>query len=252
MIMSYNPYSLENKIILVTGASSGIGRSTAIECSKLGAHVIITARNEDRLKETLSMMTGDGHQTIVCDLTNEEQIDELVNSIPQIDGFVNNAGKSVGVPIQFIKESVLEDLLKTNTVAPIVLLQKLLKKKKLAKGSSVVFTSSIAATGEVTPGNAMYVASKGAITSFIRCAALELSTKKIRVNAICPGMTETPLIRGGSVSDEQLAENERTYPLGRFGQPEEIAWGIIYLLSDTSKWVTGINLIVDGGLSIKA
>ena len=198
------------------------------------------------------MMVGEGHQIIICDLTNTTQIDELVDSIPEINGLVNNAGKTVGVPIQFIKNEALEDLLRTNTVAPILLLQRLLKKRKLMKESSVVFTSSVAATGEVTCGNSMYVASKGAISSFIRCAALELSSKKIRVNAICPGMTETPLIHGGSVSKEQLDENEKTYPLGRFGQPEEIAWSIIYLLSDAAKWVTGINLIVDGGLSIKA
>ena len=248
----YNPYSLIGKNILITGASSGIGRATAIECSKLGAHVIITARSEERLKETFSKLEGAGHQLVVCDLTAGDQLDNLISQIPDIHGFVNNAGKSVGVPIQFIKESVLEDLLNTNTVAPIILFQKLLKKKKLLKEASVVFTSSIAATGEVTMGNSMYVASKGAITSFIRCAALEMAPKKIRVNAICPGMTETPLIKSGNVTDEQLAENEKLYPLGRFGQPEDIAWGIIYLLSDTSKWVTGINLIVDGGYSIKA
>jgi NAD(P)-dependent dehydrogenase (short-subunit alcohol dehydrogenase family) len=247
----YNPYSLVGKNILVTGASSGIGRATAIECSKLGATVFITARNEEKLNETLSMMEGNGHAKIVCDLTDCEQINNLVENLPELYGLVNNAGKQFTLPIQFIKENVLEDILKTNTVAPIMLTQRLLKKKKIAKGGSLVFTSSVAATGEVSAGNSMYVASKGAITSFIRCAALELSAKGIRVNAICPGMIETPLIHSDSISDEQLEESKKNYPLGRFGQPEEVSWAIIYLLSDATKWVTGINLIIDGGISIR-
>lgn len=247
----YNPFSLEGKTILVTGASSGIGRATAIECSKMGATVIITARTEEKLKETLSMLEGENHRLIVCDLTQQDQIDDMVLNLPVINGMVNNAGKVLTAPVQFIKESSLDDILRTNTIAPIVLLQKLLKKKKIAKEGAVVFTSSVAATGEVTAGNAMYVASKGAITSFIRCAALELSAKSIRVNAVCPGMIDTPLIHGNSITDEQLEENKKTYPLGRFGRPEEVAWAIIYLLSDTSKWVTGVNFIIDGGLSIR-
>jgi NAD(P)-dependent dehydrogenase (short-subunit alcohol dehydrogenase family) len=249
--MSYNPFTLEGKTILITGASSGIGKATAIECSKLGAHVIITARNEERLKETLSMMEGEGHDLIVCDITDAKQVNDLVDKLPDLHGLVNNAGMQYTLPVQFIKEDILKEILQTNTVAPIMLAQRLLKKKKIVKGGSLVFTSSVAATGEVSSGNSMYVASKGAITSFIRCAALELSARKIRVNAICPGMIETPLIHSDSISDEQLEESKKIYPLGRFGQPEEVSWAIIYLLSDATRWITGINLIIDGGISIR-
>lgn len=246
----YNPYSLEGKTILVTGASSGIGRASAIECSKLGARVVITARNEERLKETLSAMEGDNHLVIPCDLSDEASIDNLVEELPEIQGLLNNAGFTKILPIQFISSEDLTSILGVNTVAPILLLQKLLKKKKLKKGASVVFTSSMAGIGFSSVGNSMYAASKGAISAFIRCAAKELAPKGIRVNAVCPAMVDTGILSAGTISSEQLEENKKRYPLGRFGKPEEIAWAIIYLLSDASAWVTGDNLILDGGVSI--
>lgn len=246
----YNPYSLEGKSILVTGASSGIGRASAIECSKMGAQVIITARNEDRLKETLFNMEGNNHRIVPCDLSDETSIDNLVSSIPEIQGLLNNAGFTKTVPVQFINGTDLASVLNVNTVAPILLLQKLLKKKKLKKGASVVFTSSMAGIGHSSVGNAMYSASKGAISSFVRCAAKELAPKGIRVNAVCPAMVETSILSAGTISNEQLEENKKRYPLGRFGKPEEVAWAMIYLLSDASAWVTGDNLILDGGVSI--
>ena len=246
----YNPYSLERKTILVTGASSGIGRASAIECSKLGARVVITARNEERLKETLSAMEGDNHLVIPCDLSNEASIDNLVAELPEIQGFLNNAGFTKILPVQFVNGNDLNSLLDVNTIAPILLFQKLLKKKKLKKGASVVFTSSMAGIGFSSVGNSMYAASKGAISAFIRCAAKELAPKGIRVNAVCPAMVDTGILSAGTISDEQLEENKKRYPLGRFGKPEEIAWAIIYLLSDASAWVTGDNLILDGGVSI--
>lgn len=246
----YNPYSLEGKTILVTGASSGIGRASAIECSKLGARVVITARNEERLKETLSAMEGDNHLVIPCDLSDEASIDNLVAELPEIQGLLNNAGFTKTLPIQFISSEDLTSILGVNTVAPILLLQKLLKKKKLKKGASVVFTSSMAGIGFSSVGNSMYAASKGAISAFIRCAAKELAPKGIRVNAVCPAMVDTGILNAGTISSEQLEENKKRYPLGRFGKPEEIAWAIIYLLSDASAWVTGDNIIIDGGVSI--
>lgn len=250
MGVNYNPYSLEGKTILVTGASSGIGRASAIECSKLGAQVILTARNEERLKDTVSAMEGDNHLLIPCDLSDETSIDNLVTSIPEIQGLVNNAGFTKTLPVQFINGEDLTSILGVNTIAPILLLQKLLKKKKLKKGSSVVFTSSMAGVGHSSVGNAMYSASKGAISAFIRCAAKELAPKSIRVNAVCPAMVDTGILSAGTISKEQLEENKKRYPLRRFGKPEEIAWAIIYLLSDASAWITGDNLILDGGVSI--
>ena len=246
----YNPYSLDGKTILVTGASSGIGRASAIECSKMGAKVVITARNEDRLKETLSNMEGNNHLVIPCDLSDETCIDNLVAAVPEMQGLLNNAGFTKTLPIQFISGVDLNSVLRTNTVAPILLLQKLLKKKKLKKGSSVVFTSSMAGIGHSSAGNSMYAASKGALSAFIRCAAKELAHKGIRVNAVCPAMVDTGILSSGTISEEQLREDMKRYPLGRYGRPEDVAWAIIYLLSNSSSWVTGDNLILDGGVSI--
>lgn len=247
----YNPYSLEGKSILVTGASSGIGRATAIICSKLGAKVIITARNEAKLKQTLFLLEGYGHQYLICDLQSSEQVDKLVNDLPELQGLVNNAGTTITAPVQFINEDNLKSIFQTNTVSQILLMQKLLKKKKLKRGSSVVFTSSMAARKKVTPGNSMYCASKGAISSFVECAALELGPKGIRVNAVCPGMTDTPFIHSDIFTVDQLKEDGKKYPLGVYGQPEDIGYGIAYLLSNAAKWVTGTNMVIDGGLSVR-
>ena len=223
----YNPFSLEGKTILVTGASSGIGRATAIECSRMGAKVIITARNEERLKETLEQLEGDDH------------------------GLVNNAGFTKLSLLQFVKEEDLKSIFQVNTIAPALLFQKLLKKKKIKKGASIVFTSSMAGLGCTSVGNSMYTASKGAISAYIKTAALELAPKSIRINAICPAMVNTGILEGGSVTKEQLKEDMKQYPLGRYGDPYDIAWAMIYLLSDASSWITGTNLILDGGLTLK-
>lgn len=249
--VTYNPFSLKDKTLLITGASSGIGQSTAIECSKLGAKCIITGRNEQRLNETLNQLIGDGHESFICDLDDINAIDGLVDKIPTINGLVNNAGFNIMLPVQFIKESELRHLLQTNTISPILLLQKLLKRKKLLNSSSVVFTSSLSGMGKNSPGNSMYTASKGAISAFVRNAALDLAHKKIRVNAVCPAMVQTHIIDHGVHSEEQLLENMKRYPLGRWGQPQDVAYAIIYLLSEASSWVTGTNMILDGGISAR-
>lgn len=247
----YNPYSLEGKTILVTGASSGIGRTTAIECSKLGATVIITARNEARLAQTFNQLEGSGHKLFLSDFSSIEEVDNLVSQLPELQGLVSNAGYTKIQPVQFINYEDINSILQVNTVAPMLLLQKLLKKKKLKKGASVVFTSSMAGLGFCTVGNSMYTASKGATSAFIRCVALELAPKKIRVNAVCPAMVDTGILDSGTVSKEQLEEDVKSYPLGRYGKPEDVAWAMIYLLSDASSWITGDNLVIDGGVTIK-
>lgn len=246
----YNPFSLEGKTILVTGASSGIGRASAIECAKLGAKIIVTARNQERLKNTLNELEGKGHQMFICDLNSEEAIDTMVSELPELQGLINNAGFTKTLPIQFVNTDDLNAILSVNTVAPILLLQKLLKKKKLKKGASVVFTSSMAGMGCCSVGNTMYASSKGAICAFIKGAAKELAPKGIRVNAVCPSMVDTGIMDSGTISKEQLEADMRHYPLGRYGEPEEIAWAMVYLLSDASAWVTGDNLILDGGRSL--
>lgn len=249
--MNYNPFTLTGKTILVTGASSGIGRSTAIECSKMGAKVILTARNEQRLQETLTQLEGEGHQYFVADLSREEDVISLVKMLPVLDGCVNNAGYNILQLISFIKREDMERIFNINIQAPIMLTHTLVKNKKLNKNSSIVFTSSISGKSVCSIGNSLYSATKGALSSFMRNAALDLATKKIRCNAVLPGMVETPLKEGkASITAEQWEENRKLYPLKRFGTPEDVAYAIIYLLSDASSWMTGTELIIDGGRTL--
>lgn len=245
---TYNPFSLKEKTILVTGASSGIGRATAIECSKLGAIVIITGRNSERLQQTYDSLYGLGHLQIIADLNNLEDLTSLVNQVPILDGVVNNAGIAKTQPISFIKEEDLQKIFATNTFTPILLVKQLLRKKKINKNASLVFTSSVSAI-KSDLGNSVYGASKAALQSYVRYCARELAPKSIRANSIHPGMVTTPLITGGAHSDDDLQTDAQKYPLGRYGSPEEIAWSIIYLLSDASAWITGHSLIIDGGIS---
>lgn len=250
MGVAYNPFSLEGKTILVTGASSGIGKATALECAKMGAHLVITGRDKERLNDVYNNLEGAGHLPIIADLSKEEDIQRLAKEVPVLDGCVNNAGYNVMSPIPFIKKDVLDGILDVNLIAPIELTHYLVKNKKMAKDSSIVFTSSISARGRNSVGNSLYSASKGGLSSFMKNAALELAAKRIRCNAVLPGMVETPLKEGKSnITEEQWELNRQLYPLKRFGRPEEIAYGIIYLLSDASAWVTGTELVIDGGLT---
>ena len=248
--MSYNPYSLEGKTILVTGASSGIGKATAIECSKLGARVVITGRDEARLQQTLSSLEGEGHVVITADLGEDDGIRFLVERVPVLNGIVHAAGISDTVLFQFLKKERLENIFNINFFAPVVLSQLLLKKKLLQKGGSIVFLSSI--DGPVTAhiGNSMYSATKGALSAMMQNMSIELASKGIRVNAVLPGMTETPLIHNDDITQEQLNKDMELYPLKRYADPREIAWAIIYLLSDASTVTIGASLVVDGGFTI--
>ena len=246
----YNPFSLENKTVLITGASSGIGRGAAIECAKMGAKVILSARNELRLAETLAQLEGGGHEIRVCDLSDRDAINSLTDEISKIDGIINNAGFTITRPIQYIENESFQQIMQVNTIAPLLLLRDLLKKKKIKRGASVVFTSSIAGIGRMSVGNTMYGSSKGAISSFIQGAAKELANKGIRVNAVCPAMVYSHIMDAGTITKEQVEDTKKLYPLGRFGTTEDVARAMVFLLSDASSWVTGINLIVDGGRTL--
>lgn len=246
---NYNPFSLEGKIILVTGASSGIGRAIAIECSRMGANVIITARNEQRLQETLAQMEGK-HEYIVADLLRDEDITQLVNCIDSVTGIVNCAGITQTLPFQFVDTPALSNIMSVNFITPTILTARLVKQKKISKGGSIVFISSVSGKFVSIPANSMYTASKGAIDGIAKGMALDLAPKKIRVNTINPGMIETNIMSSGVVSEEQLTEDAKTkYPLKRYGKPEEVAYIAVYLLSDASVWMTGSNIVIDGGLS---
>lgn len=252
--MSYNPFSLEGKTVLVTGASSGIGRTTAIECSKMGASVIITARNEERLKATLDSLSkefGQTHQMVLADLSAEEGVNALVDELPHLDGVSLNAGIVKTLPVKFINKDDLTEVLNVNMMGPILLAQRLLKKKKITRGSSVVFTSSIGGVMISTVGNTMYGVSKGGLNAFMKGMALEMASVGIRSNSVNPGFVMTNILSAGTISEEDLKKNVSAYPLGRFGKPEDIAYAIIYLLSDASSWVTGHTLVIDGGVILR-
>ena len=247
--MEYNPFNLIGKRILITGASSGIGRATAIECSKLGATCVLCGRNEERLQETLLQLEGEGHVSIVADLLAQEGILAITANCDKLDGVVLNAGINLMAPIYFLKEEDVNQVFQTNTLAPMHLMQALLKARKINAKASLVFTSSIDAVNPDVSSSA-YAASKAALTSFMRSCAKELAPRQIRSNAVHPGLVETGMKHNGMVSDEDLEKNKELYLLKRYAQPEEIAWAIIYLLSDASAFVTGSVLTIDGGISI--
>ncbi len=245
-----SPFSLKDKLILVTGASSGIGRHIAIVLSKAGAKLVITGRDNARLEETFSQLNGAEHEKITCDLTSAQDRDILISQLSKLNGVVHTAGVLEIKPVKFIDEDDLQNINSVNYSAPVLLSQALLENKLLLPKSSIVFITSIAANiGAV--GFGIYSGSKGALTSFARVLALETAPQKIRVNCIAPGMVKTPMfdITTDSLSEEALSENEKLYPLG-FVTPSDVANGVLFLLADASEKVTGITLTIDGGLSI--
>lgn len=242
----FNPFTLTGKTILVTGASSGIGRGVAVICSKMGAHVTITGRNEEKLNQTLSEMDGENHTILTADLTVSKDIVNLVEQLPKLDGIVHCAGMGHRKICKQLEEQDIDIVMGTNFKAPVILQTEILKQKKLNKGASIVFVTSIAADSP-SIGNAIYSASKGALLSYSRCLEVELAPRKIRVNCISPAMVWTDLIYKGGLTEEELKEDENKYPLKRYGQPEDIANLAVYLLSDASSWMTGSNVKISGG-----
>lgn len=246
-----NPFNINGKSIFITGAGSGIGRATAVLCAELGASVSITDLNETSLVETYGMLEGDEHKSFVANLTDENALQDLVIKLPKLDGFVSNAGIIKTILTQFGDRSDVERVFDINTVAPIRLTQLLLQNKRFNKEAAIVYTSSMAGVFNGAIGNGLYGASKSALVGFVKSLALELAPRRIRVNTVNPGITQTNIYNNTTITPEQLEEEVKRYPLGRFGRPEEIAYAIVYLLSDASKWVTGTNLLIDGGFSLQ-
>jgi NAD(P)-dependent dehydrogenase (short-subunit alcohol dehydrogenase family) len=246
----YNPFNLNNKKILVTGASSGIGRGVAIDSSKMGASVIATARNENRLKDTFSLMDGNNNSILIVELTDDNAINMMVESIPVIDGIVLCAGIIKTMPVKHITSQAIEEIFNVNIISSIQILSRLLKKKKLANGASVVIISSVS-TFNVKVGNSLYSATKGAVNSFAKAMALEVSKQKIRVNCIQPGFVPSAILdKSGIEHDEFLKWYSDRHPLG-FGTPTDIANACIYLLSDAARWITGSIFTIDGGYTLQ-
>ncbi|MFV0530328.1 MAG: SDR family NAD(P)-dependent oxidoreductase [Flavobacteriales bacterium] len=243
-------FYLNNKKILITGASSGIGRATAVLLAELGADLILCGRNKERLIETKSLLKENTHTVLTFNLLKEEEINSALDTLQlKLDGIVLNAGIVDYKPVSFIKEDHINELFSINYKSNIYIIKKIYKDKKINKGGSITFLSSIAAISG-TPATLVYASTKGAINSMVKVLALEFSKRKIRVNSILPGLVRTPLLD----NDEEMIkakydEIEKTYPLG-FGQPDDVAYLIAFLQSDASSWITGSHYTIDGGATI--
>lgn len=244
----FNPFSLNGKTVLVTGASSGLGVSIAVESSKMGANVIITGRNKERLNNTFNLLDGGNNNQIIADLLDDKQIDDIAEKLPVLSGIVFSAGIAKVTPVKFTSEKDINNVFQTNLISSIKLIQKLLKKKKIAKGASIVFISSISST-RATVGNSLYAATKGGVNSFAKVLALELVSKQITVNCIEPGFIKTAMIDDGIMTQEKLEEHYKSFPL-RKGVPTDISYACVYLLSDASSWITGSTFVIDGGFCL--
>lgn len=248
----YNPFSLEGKTIVVTGASSGIGRQCAIDCSRMGAKVALVARNRERLEETLSEMdSGHEHRIYQCDLSVTEGIKSLVADVVgdcgKIDGFVHAAGVEKTAPAKSLSPAAYRNIYEVNTLSAFEFVRQFSSRKNFSDGGHVVLISSITSiVGRI--GVSAYAASKGALVSAVRSMALELAPKRICINCVSPGTVLTPMMHDflSSLSEEQYEKRTEGFPLG-LGDVSDVSNTCIFLLSDASRWVTGQNIIVDGG-----
>lgn len=252
----FNPFSLEKKTILVTGASSGIGRQCAIDCSKMGAKVVLVARNEERLHETFSLMEGGGHLIQPFDLTNFEGIPSFVKTIVEkvgpIDGLLNCVGISTTEPLKLTSAERLDEFFRANVFSAVMLSKEVCKMKNYRKeGCSIVmFSSVMGVVGESMKSS--YSLTKGALISGVRSLACEYAKKNIRFNCISPGVVETPInVNQPYMKDPELRAQFAAKHLLGIGQTTDISNACIFLLSDASRWMTGQNLIVDGGYTVR-
>ena len=247
-----NPFSLQGKTVLITGAASGIGKATALLCAQMGATTILVDLNEEGLKQTSAEIESPGQCNFYpLNLTDDEAVSGFVGNLPKLDGVVSNAGIVKSLLAKFNEKEDMEKIFQINTFSHINLIQELIKQKKLNKGASIVMTSSMSGVFCGLAGGSLYGATKAALVGYAKALAVELAPRGIRVNTVHPGMIETPLTKDTALSAELLAEDAKNYPLGRYGKPEEIAAAMVYLLSDATVWMTGSKLLIDGGYSLK-
>lgn len=243
------------KHIVIIGGSSGIGRVTALVLAKRGAVITIVGRNETRVKETLNEIVTQNpdkeHLGFIHDLKDNEAINLLVNKLGKIDGLVYSAGIQKVSPLAFINDIDFKEVQFVNSFAPFFIIRDLIKLKKITRGASIVLVSSISGTKIGAKGLISYSTSKSALIGMSKSMALELAKQKIRVNSVLPGMIKDTLLNNTSnFSEEQLLADKNNYPLGDYGTCEDVANGISFLLSDLSKYITGIELVIDGGLTL--
>lgn len=249
MNICQNPFSLDGKTILVTGASSGIGRQVAIDCSRLGARIILNGRNINRLDATLSQLDRENHQVVVGNLNDDNCLTQIVESVESLDGVVFCAGVSITIPIQFATRKKIATIFETNFFSQIELLRLLLKKKKISEGASIVAISSIGGNRSFNIGIGPYGATKAALLSWMKTAAKELAPK-IRINCVLPGQVNTPMTSNTELSEEQYESYKQTVPMKRFAETTDITPAIIFLLSDASSYITGAEFVIDGGVTL--
>lgn len=246
--MTGDPFSLEGKRILVTGASSGLGRAIARSCADRGATIVLNGRDDARLAETIASLGAGGHVSIAADLVDPAGRESVVAGSGTVDGVVHSAGISRLSPIRLATPQHLSDVWKINYEAPTLLTQRLLSKNQIAPNGSILFLSSIAAFIGVA-GVGVYSGTKAALIATMRCLAMEVVKRGIRVNCLAPALVETPLLAATETVVANMDQQKAAYPLG-FGKPEDVANAAVFFLSGASRWITGTTLVMDGGLTI--
>lgn len=251
MSTCYNPFSLEGKTILVTGASSGIGKQIAIDCSRMGATVIITGRNKERLNETFEqLIKRTSNKSVLCDISSAAGVKFLVPQVDKLDGLVLAAGIVEMLPATFATREKFDKIYNTNLFSPIDLLRNIIKQKKYNKPFAVVAITSVAGLHSIATANGIYGSGKAALFTILKYFAKENASKDTRINTVSPGMILTPMHTAGVVEEDQLEKVVENIPIKRWGKPEDVSNAVIYLLSDASSYITGSEIVVDGGLTI--
>jgi NAD(P)-dependent dehydrogenase (short-subunit alcohol dehydrogenase family) len=252
--MTTNPFLLTNKTILVTGASSGIGRQTCLVLASLGANIVATARHPERLQATLDRLPSDPsrvqHTGIVADITQAADLQNLIEKCPPLHAIVHSAGAMKLLPFKFATQAALDNLMQINVYAPFFLTQQIIKQRKIIQGGSVVFVGSISGNVVGTAGHSLYATTKASLAGLTKVLAIELAPQKIRVNALLAGMVRSEMTEKmlKNLTEEQLIADEKRYPLG-YGTPDDVGNALAFLVSDGSRWLTGTNLVLDGGFS---